>query len=419
MKKPSTIFDKQFCKEDVQLLKSDKNTAGKENKDMLLRQYNTEIFDPEFKELEKPLPREIELLIQKTRMNKNPIPFLRRWSGATKIFALAASLVIVCGLVFFASRIGDNSTHDPSFSPDYRVRGQNVPPVAGVGAAVPDKKECLLAYLVDIQGKVKVVRSQKEIVPTSCEILYKDDVVVLAAGAKAKIMYEDAFFDVAGAKEYRIQAPDPVIQENGKATAQRMEPTITTRGRHLGLSNVPSMIMPPRTLLAAVVTPITRAGNKTVAIYSPRGASYTDRPVLKIGGDPQKTYTVTIFEDGEVIGKPVNIKGQMVMPWSAISDAPIKDIDDAGYEVMVQCDGKIVINNSAFWRLSKKDREKLDAALKYFDSVTSVQDRYFLHANALYASGCYSEAIILIEEKKLTEVPFFEKIKRNCEKNLK
>ena len=123
MKKPSTIFDKQFCEEDVQLLKSDENTAGKENKNMLLRQYNTEIFDPEFKELEKPLPREIELLIQKTRMNKNPIPFLRRWSGATKIFALAASLVFVCGLVFFASRFGDNSTHDPSFSPDYRVRG--------------------------------------------------------------------------------------------------------------------------------------------------------------------------------------------------------------------------------------------------------------------------------------------------------
>ena len=69
--------------------------------------------------------------------------------------------------------------------------------------------------------------------------------------------------------------------------------------------------------------------------------------------------------------------------------------------------------------MSKKEREKLEAALKYFDSVKSVQDRYFLHANALYASGCYSEAIILIEGKKLTEVPFFEKIKRNCEKNLK
>lgn len=420
MKKPTTIFDKQYRLEDRKIQGKVENTTEKENADMLLRKYNTEIFDPEFRELEKALPEEIENLMSRALKSKKPILFQRNWSASSKIWTLAASLALVCGIAFYAFRVGDNTSHNQVPSPDYRVRGQGAP-VANAAAAVSDEKQNnALAYLVDVQGNVKVVRaSKKEITPSSCEVLYKDDVVVLAAGAKAKIMYEDAFFEVSGAKRYQIQAPDPVIQENGKVASQRVEPSITTRGNHLGLSKIPSMIMPPRTLLAQVVTPITRAGNNTIPIYSPQGASYTDRPDLKIGGDPQKIYTVTILEDGEAIGRPVNIKGQMVVPWSEISNVPIKDMGDAIYEVKVQYNGKIVNGtNSSFWRLSKTDRERMTFALRYIDSMKTESARIFFKANTLYMNRCYSEAILLIGDKIYSDEPLIEKIKQDCEKKL-
>lgn len=420
MKKPTTIFDKQYRLADRKIQGKVENTTEKENADMLLRKYNTEIFDPEFRELEKALPEEIENLMSRTLKSKKPILFQRNWSASSKIWALAASLALVCGIAFYAFRVGDNTSHNQMPSPDYRVRGQGAPAANAAAAVSDEKQKNALAYLVDVQGNVKVVRtSKKEITPSSCEVLYKDDVVVLAAGAKAKIMYEDAFFEVSGAKRYQIQAPDPVIQENGKIVSQRVEPSITTRGNHLGLSKIPSMIMPPRTLLAQVVTPITRAGNNTIPIYSPQGASYTDRPDLKIGGDPQKIYTVTILEDGEAIGRPVNIKGQMVVPWSEISNVPIKDMGDAIYEVKVQYNGKIVNGtNSSFWRLSKTDRERMTFALRYIDSMKTESARIFFKANTLYMNRCYSEAILLIGDKIYSDEPLIEKIKQDCEKKL-
>lgn len=418
MKKPTTIFDKQYRLEDRKIQGKVDNTTEKENADMLLRKYNTEIFDPEFRELEKALPEEIEKLMSRTLKSQKPILFQRNWSASSKIFALAASLALVCGIAFYAFRVGDNTSHNQMPSPDYRVRGQGTPVVNAAVAVSDEKQNNALAYLVDVQGNVKVLRtSKKEITPSSCEVLYKDDVVVLAAGAKAKIMYEDAFFEVSGAKRYQIQAPDPVIQENGKVASQRVEPSITTRGNHLGLSKIPSMIMPPRTLLAQVVTPITRAGNNTIPIYSPQGASFTNKPIVKIGGDPDLAYTVSILDlEGAVIGKAMSMKGKTQREWTDFTNSPI--VEDEIYTLRVQFNGKIVndANNASFWLLSKQDREKVTVALKFADAVKSERERAFFRANAFYMNGCYAEAYAIAEKdiSKMQNQPLYEKFMKMC-----
>lgn len=402
MKKFETIFDKHSREDDLNLLKNDKSSQDEEKTKMLLRRYNTEIFEPDIRDLNCPGQREIDMIMAKTKSLR---PSNSHNFFSIRYFAYAASFLIVCGLTFSVLKTNytekNMSGSGPSGTSNNQFRG--VAPVAPATPAKDKKDSEPLAYLVDMQGKIEIVRQGgKKNAPSSCEVLYKGDVVVLADKAKAKVMYSDAFFNVSGPMQYKIEDPDPVAVSQNNDVVKRLKPTITTRGMHWGLNTTPPIVMPPRTLLASAVTPITRAGIDGISVFSPKGASFTDKPIVRIGGDPNLTYTVSILDlEGTVIGKAVTMTGNTQQGWTNFTNTPI--VEDEIYTLRVQQNGKIVndINNASFWLLSKQDKEKVSIALKYVGSVESEQERTFFQANAFYMNGCYAEAYAIV--KPLTD----------------
>lgn len=417
MKKFETIFDKHSREDDLNLLKNDKSSQDEEKTKMLLRRYNTEIFEPDIRDLNCPGQCEIDMIMEKTKSLR---PSNGRNSFSIRYFAYAASFLVVCGLSFSVLKTNYTEKNMPGAGPSGTTNTQfrGGAPVATV-ASEKDKKESEpLAYLVDMQGKIEIVHQDgKKNAPSSCEVLYKGDVVVLADKAKAKVMYTDAFFNVSGPMQYKIEEPDPVTVSQNNAAAKRLEPTITTRGMHLGLNTTPPIVMPPRTLLVSAVTPITRAGGEGIDVYSPKGASFTNKPVVRIGGKPNLVYTVSILDlDGSVIGKAVTMMGKSQRSWSDFCGFPI--VENEIYTLQVLQNGKIVndVNNALFWLLSKPEQEKVSVALKYVDSVESEQERAFFRASAFYMNGCYAEAYAIAErlQGKKTQNSLYSNFTRMC-----
>ena len=388
MKKTTTIFDRQFRDEDLQLLDSGTPTIIKEETKMLLRKYNTEIFEPDVRELGTPSSEDIDFLMKRTaaaRPGRRAFPW--------RILALAASVMIVGGIVFFAVNDGGEGNVGPRGPehPQTGFRGQS--PAAAVVTPKSEAKKAPLAYLADVQGTVKIRRpGQADITPTgACDVLYADDIVSLDANAGAKMIYSDAFFEIKGMGQYRVQAPDPVSADNKTAT-----PKVLFRGQPG--SGGGNMVVPPRTMLAAVVAPITRAKGDNVAVYSPRGASFTATPEVKIAGDPSQTYEVCVLDlEGKTVGKSVSMRGGSSVPWKTISDTPL--VDDEIYHLSIRHGGKIVNdqNESSFWHLTGTERENLTIALRQIESIQTESTRLFFRANALYMNGCYSEACAIAE----------------------
>ena len=361
--------------------------------EMILKRYNTMIFDPERKELELPVMSEIDNLMKKTK-HVRPASYTFKSIFNMKNLAFAASFLVACVLAFQLYNTQTTSNSDGG-SKDFiptQMRG-----VSKGAVAVPtDKKnEPPLAYLVDITGEIKITtRGGKS--PASCEVLFNNDIVMLSAGASAKIMYSDAIFDIAGPQKYQVLSPNPTIFQSAQVRGNAIDPVLTTRGNHLGTNNTPSIVMPPKTLMATVVAPITRAGD-SINVYSPKGASFTDAPVIKIGGDSKQTYIVSILDmEGTVIGKPVAIAGCSQKNWKEFSSSPI--VEDEIYTSRIQLNGKIVndTNNSSFWLLSSQEKERVSVALKYVSSIKSTSERDFFRANAFYMNGCYSEAYAIV-----------------------
>lgn len=384
--------------------------------EMILKRYNTMIFDPERKELEPPVMSEIDNLMKNTK-HIRPASYTFKSIFNMKNFAFAASFLVACVLAFQLYNTQTTSNSDGG-SKDFiptQMRGGSK---SAVAVPTDKKNEQPLAYLVDITGEIKITtRGGKS--PASCEVLFNNDIVILSAGASAKIMYSDAIFDIAGPQKYQVLSPNPTIFQSAQVRGKAIDPVLTTRGNHLGTNNTPSIVMPPKTLMATVVAPITRAGD-SINVYSPKGASFTDAPVIKIGGDSKQTYIVSILDmEGTVIGKPVAITGCSQKNWKDFSSSPI--VEDEIYTLRVQLNGKIVndTNNSSFWLLSSQEKERVSVALKYVSSIKSVSDRDFFRANAFYMNGCYSEAFLLLENKKNAENQLMKQLLKLCKISLK
>lgn len=401
MKKMKTIFDRQNREEDLALLQNDTSTKKKEKTNMLLRKYNTEIFEPDIRDLHYPGQEEIDMIMKKTKALRPAVNKTRIFSFHT--FAYAASFLAVCCLIFSVLK-NDHMQKpfqgkDPSGLETMKVRG--IVPVKSAKSAKDQKKMNPLAYLADQQGKIEILHLDgKKGEPSSCEVLYQGDIVILTDKAKAKVMYKDALFNVSGPMRYKIEDPDPVTLDQNDVSGKRLQPTNTTRGSHL--TGSPDMIMPPKTLLASVVAPITRAGNDGLNIYSPKGASFTNSPIVRIGGDPNLTYTVSILNlEGTAIGKSVTMKGKTQRAWTDFTKSPI--VEDEIYTLRVQQNGKIVndINNALFWRLSEQEKKDVDKAMECIGHIESEQERMFFRANAFCKHGCYAEAYVII--KPLTD----------------
>lgn len=417
MKKLATVFDKYNREEDLALLKNDKSTSSEEKIKMLLGKYNIEIFEPDIQDLNCPGQNEIDMIMEKTKSFR---PSNGRRFFSVRYFAYAASFFLVCVLAFSVLRTNYAEKNilgeEPSNS---QFRGGT----AAAPATSPENKTESepLAYLVDAQGKIEIVhQGEKKNMPSSCEVLYKGDVLILAEQARANVMYADAFFHVSGPMQYKIEDPDPVTVNQDNAAPQRLEPAITTRGMHLGLNTTKPIIMPPGTLLASAVTPITRAGADGINVFSPKGASFTDKPIIRIGGDPKLTYIVSILDlEGTVIGKSIPMKGNSQREWTDFSQSSM--VGDEIYTLRVQQNEKIVndINNSSFWLVSKAESDTVSIAMKSLSSLKTESERLFFQANAFYMNGCYSEALLLLESIKENEDNrMFAQLKKLCKSKL-
>ena len=97
-----TIFDRRLPDEDIEIL-NDGGPVDEEEKRLLklLRERNTEIFEPNDRELETPSAGEIDKLMNKTASFRP-----RRRAFPWRILALAASVLIVSGVALFTMRSG-------------------------------------------------------------------------------------------------------------------------------------------------------------------------------------------------------------------------------------------------------------------------------------------------------------------------
>ena len=261
-----------------------------------------------------------------------------------------------------------------------------------------------LAYLVDMQGSISVSRGGQSVkVTSSCELMSDGDVLEMGSGAKAKLMYEDAMFDVSGPMHYRVAAPNPVVL-NGEKKDSQLNPQLTTRGAHLGLGGDNELVIPPVTLLAQIIPPTTRAGDATVQVISPRGACYGKCPSLEITGDSNSVYEVSVTDmEGSRIGGRVNIHGGTTVDGKDLFTNAIEE--DAIYTIRVTLDGKTMneLSTSTFWIVGNAERSKIDSALKHISFLSSDLAKEFFTANVLYDNGCYSEAYLLARKLHDTE----------------
>ena len=355
------------------------------------------IFDPERKDLEPPVMSEIDNLMKKTK-HIRPNSYKIKDILNLRNLAYAASFAVVCILSFqfFNIESSSNVKSSPEQYIPTQMRGERSSGAIAVSGS--KQEEFPLAYLVDIHGEIKISSVTKhEKVPASCEVLFSGDIVTLSSDASAKIIYSDAVFEIAGPQKYQVENPNPTIFMSAQKRGKAIDPVMTTRGNHLGTNNTPSIVIPPKTLMATVVAPITRAGD-SINVYSPKGASYTDKPIIKIGGDSKQNYSVSILDmEGNVIGKSITIPGGAVRCWSELSSAPIKE--DEVYTLRIQLNGKIVndANNASFWLLPSEERASVDALFASVVFISSSQYQFF-QAHIFYMNGCYAEAFSLLED---------------------
>lgn len=257
-----------------------------------------------------------------------------------------------------------------------------------------------VAFLIDIQGKVVIVRNNKEIeAMNSCEKLFIGDKLQPQKDASAKVMFEDAIFDIASPSRYELKSKDVSLLASVESDkGNDLKPSLTTRGNHLS-GNPTKLSLPPARLLAQITSPITRGDNDAI-ILSPKGIISNPAPDIVISGKANDMYQLSIVNivDSQTIGPAIQIKGCSTVRWA---DTKWPDLlSGEVYSAKVELNEKIK-NTSAtsFWLMSTADKEKmttlLDDMLKNTRSETSQR---FIKANSLYINSCLAEARIIAVE---------------------
>lgn len=349
-------------------------------------------------------------LLKKLRQKKQIQKILFQRLIEFKHWGKVACFLLISALIFAV--LDWNSTDDTfSYGPDTPDKSLVIIPDA---PDVAKRNENALAYLADIQGEVKISSAGGSGRSLTCfDFLACDDVVTLSSGASAKIVYSDAIFEVTGPQKYQIQNLNPKLFSSEQIKGEAIQPTVTTRKKQRS-----TIVTSPRALLVASITPpVTRAG-ESINVYSPNGASFTDQPVIKIGGDPQKTYEVSILDmDNSPIGNPIEVPGGTQRSWSDFSSTPIEA--DKIYNLQVRLNGKIIndVNNSSFWL--SEDKEHISELLNYVSSIKSVQEKNFFQACILYEKACYAEAFLILENTEDSENHLIKQLRELCKISLK
>ena len=392
---------------------------------MLLNQYAIDIFDPLEGELLPVDEAMISLLMKRTAFIRFVAKTRLKWHPWFKHLSAAAVAIVAFASVLL---VLDNNdvTQEPNSQAAFKMRGggaiQAVISAEDHGKKNGKEDKAPLAYLVDTQGSISVSRGgQSEQVTSSCEVMSDGDVLEMGADAKAKLMYEDAMFDISGPMHYRVTAPNPVVLDGEKKDSQ-INPQLTTRGAHLGLGGGNALVIPPVTLLAQVIPPTTRAGDAAVQVFSPNGACYVKCPSLGITGDSNSVYEVSVSDmDKNLVVQSVKVRGGATIGGADAFAAALEE--DEIYSVRVKLNGKIVneLSTSTFWLVGNAERTKIDAALKSISSLSSGQAKDFFTANVFYANGCYSEAYLLackLHDAE-NENMLYENMLKLCSKHLK
>lgn len=391
---------------------------------MMLNQYATDIFDPLQGELASVDEATVSLLMRRTAFIRLAAKIRLKWQPWVKHLVAAAVVVMAFASVFWVSY---NNDTPQEFNPkrEFKMRGGGEIP-AMISAGDNEKKEgeedkAPAAYLVDMQGSISVSRGgQSEKVISSCELLKDGDVLEVGAGAKAKLMYEDAIFDVSGPMHYRVSAPNPVALDGEKKGAQ-INPLLTTRGSHLGLGGGSALVIPPVTIIAQVIPPTTRAGDADVQVFSPNGACYAKCPSLGITGDSNSVYEASVSDmDKNIVVQSVKVRGGATIGGADVFAVALEE--DEIYSVRIKFNGKIVneVSTSTFWLVGNAERTKIDVALKSISSLSSDRAKDFFTANVFYANGCYSEAYLLARKLHDAEKGnmLYENLLKLCSKAL-
>lgn len=366
---------------------------------MLLNKYATDIFDPREGELSPVDEAIISLLMKRTAFIRFAAKTRLKWHPWLKHISAAAVVVTAASSVLLVSNTND-TMQESIPRREFKMRGAETVQ-ATISVEEHDEKEenkdkPQLAYLIDMQGSISVSRGgQSEIVTSSCELMSDGDILEMGAGAKAKLMYEDAMFDISGPMHYRVAAPNPVLLDGEKKDSQ-INPQLTTRGAHLGLEGDNALVIPPVTLLAQIIPPTTRAGDADVQVFSPCGACYDKCLSLGITGDSNSVYEVSVADmDNRIVVQSVKVRGGATVDGSAVFAAALEE--DEIYSIRVKLNGKMVndVSASSFWLVGNAERTKIDNALKPISSLASDSAKDFFTANVLYASGCHSEAYLL------------------------
>lgn len=393
---------------------------------MLLGKYATDIFDPHEGELVPVDETTISLVMKRTAFARFVVRIGAWWQPWMNRLAAAAVVVVAFASIWLVSDKHE-SFEKNGLGDEFRMRGGETISAAATAEGNKQKNDTKkeertpLAYLVDMQGSISVSRGGQSVkVTSSCELMSDGDVLEMGSGAKAKLMYEDAMFDVSGPMHYRVTAPNPVVL-NGEKKDLQLNPQLTTRGAHLGLGGDNALVIPPVTLLAQIIPPTTRAGDAVVQVFSPCGACYGKYPSLGITGDSNSVYEVSVTDmEGSRIGGRVNIHGGTTVDGKDLFTNAIEE--DEIYTIRVTLDGKIMneLSTSTFWLIGNAERKKIEIALNHISSLASDSAKDFFTANVLYSNGCHSEAYLLArklhgEEK---ENRLYENMLKLCSKAL-
>ena len=261
----------------------------------------------------------------------------------------------------------------------------------GLSAADP------VAFLSDIQGGIKIKRQGKEFsIESSCEALYKDDVVIPSERAEGKIVFPEAIYDVKHPSVFKVMLAG-INRISGSNSSEAQPITRSIRSAYGPEDENVSALVLPKDLVANVIPAITRA-TEEVIVYSPKGQLFSDVPDLLIKGITNRPYEASLVKDGKILGITVTVKSGEIIPFSAFSAGKLKG--DEMYEIRIKFNGKIVNDpaGGSFYLMDDAERKAVSHANKSFGSLKNGNSVMFFAANILYKKECYSEVRVMAEK---------------------
>ena len=301
-----------------------------------------------------------------------------KWSGdrasSSRIirFAVAASIFVCLGLFVFIGIGRFESPAKPNYPEISSIRGKNV-----------DAN----SFITNVKGDVIIARNgENGIASYPFEPLYTDDIVNLEKDAVAWVLYENAMYELQGPNSYRVGKDELTATDAAKET----NPVSSSKSEK-------NLISAPSSLLAQLAFINVRGDKDTVPIFSPNGKITSNKPVVRIGGNPEKTYLVSIVDsNNKAVGSAREIRGLSSHDWTEFVQEPIKD--DETYFLTITSDGKILNgDNNAFWFPSQENTALKESTTVISRIDDSVARKFFL-ANILYTNGFYSDAYLVLDD---------------------